>query len=55
MIRKLHRWVIRRRFLAMVRTFDEAIEAARKAHAPVRDIQKAKSAYVHSALAGGRR
>jgi hypothetical protein len=54
MIRALRRYVIRKRFQKMVRAFDDAIEAARKAHAPVRPIQDAKSRFVHNALAGER-
>jgi hypothetical protein len=50
MLRALHRYVVRKRFLAMVRAFDEQIEAAREKHLPVRQIQKAKSDYVHRAL-----
>ena len=52
MITALRRYVIRKRFQAMVRTFDEAIEAARAKHQPVEHLLKAKSDYVHQKLAG---
>ena len=52
MITALRRYVIRKRFQAMVRTFDEAIEAARAKHQPVEHLLKAKQAYVHEKLAG---
>jgi outer membrane protein TolC len=52
MIGKLRRYVIRKRFQAMVRTFDEAIEAARKAHQPTRHLIQAKADYVRARLAG---
>jgi len=54
-LRSLHRWVVRKRFQKLVAKFDEQIEAARKAHKPTRALVRAKSAFVHEALAGGRR
>jgi hypothetical protein len=54
MIRAIHRYVVLRRFQKMVATFDAQIEAARKAHAPVRPIQKAKAEYVRQRLEGRR-
>jgi hypothetical protein len=50
MIRLIHRYVVRKRFQRMVATFDAQIEAARKAHAPIRPIQKAKAEYVRQCL-----
>jgi len=51
-IGKLRRYVIRKRFQAMVRTFDEAIEAARAKHQPTKHLIQAKCDYVRARLAG---
>jgi hypothetical protein len=42
--------VVRARFNAMVKDFDDRIKAARAAHQPVEHLKKAKSAFVHHAL-----
>jgi hypothetical protein len=47
----LRRYVIRRRFAAMVRAFDQRIAEARAKHRPTRPIEAEKSAFVHAALA----
>jgi hypothetical protein len=52
--RELRRYVIRKRFQKMVAEFDRQIAEARKAHKPVRPIQKAKSKFVHEKLGMGR-
>jgi uncharacterized protein YecT (DUF1311 family) len=51
----LRRYVIRNRFKAMVQAFDDAIEAARKAHQPTQHLIQAKRAWVHEKLEGARR
>lgn len=50
MIGALRRYVIRKRFAAMVRFFDEQIEDARQKHQPVAHLIKAKSEFVHRKL-----
>lgn len=53
MIRALRRYVIRKRFQKMVAEFDRRIAEARAKHEPVRHIEKAKQAFVHSKLGLG--
>lgn len=50
MIRALRRYVIRKRFQAMVQHFDDMIEDARALHKPVRPIMAAKAEYVRQCL-----
>jgi hypothetical protein len=52
MFRALHRYVVKRKFQKLVQAFDEKIEAARKAHQPTRELERAKRQFVHEALAG---
>lgn len=52
MITALRRYVIRSRFKAMVKVFDDKIEAARSAHQPVNHLIDAKRAFVREKLEG---
>jgi hypothetical protein len=53
-LRRLQSWLIGWRFKRLTRAYDRRIEAARKAHRPVRHIQAAKSDFVHALLRAGR-
>jgi len=53
MIALVRRKLIELRFRHMTRHFDVAIREARAKHKPVKHIQAAKAAFVHSALRGG--
>lgn len=55
MFRRLHRYVIRKRFERLVRPYDDAIAQARLAHRPTRQLEAAKRAFVNNLLAGARR
>lgn len=50
MISLLRTYLRRRRFKKLVQPFDDAIEAARRAHGPVAKFQAAKQEAVHAAL-----
>lgn len=52
MIAALRRYVIRRRFKALVQSYDDRIEAARKHHKPTRHIEAEKRAFVRACLEG---
>lgn len=50
MIAAIRRALIDWRFRRLTRPFDAKIEAARAKHQPVRDLQRAKTAFVHDRL-----
>ncbi len=52
MLRFIQRQIAAYRFRHMTRHFDAAIREARAKHKPVKHIQAAKAAFVHSALRG---
>ena len=53
-LRKLRHHVARQRFAKLVKPYDDAIEAARKAHQPTKHLIAAKKAAVHATRAGAR-
>lgn len=47
-------YITRRRFQKLIAHFDRQIEEARAKHLPVREIERAKSQFVHECLRGDR-
>jgi hypothetical protein len=50
MLRRLRSWLTARRFARAFASYDRAIEAARRAHRPVRDLIARKRQALHQAL-----
>lgn len=52
MIKKLHRYVLKRRMAKLLAPFDREIAEARAKHRPIKHIEERKVAFVRRALAG---